>query len=385
MKKKRQFALTRNRKEKPNRSIYSGKITNSKPVILANKDEVLGYAKSMGWITAFLFIFFAFTIVLTSQVSAQAYFNTSQYFLNYSVAYYKLDNSTLDSVAGRNLSNYNCTTIVGQFINMSCQPSRWTNTTHSFSSITSANGWSISFWVKRTGTISNFPSFYGNEIGSVDANGETKAFSNGQDIDIYMRDSVSLKTLDGNNLGLNTWDFEVITYDGTTAYLWQNNTLVTNQILTSFNNSANGYPIQFFGSNLANNITNVVFDEIGFWNKTLNASDINMLYNNSEGFTYPFYTPFTTTPSNTTTGNLQVDFSTGNDIWVFAIIIALGIFCYIYVMSTLAGMLMFLSGLIAFKSVTSDGLRVLSIVVIIIGIVMMVKPYKNTFELGVNK
>lgn len=322
----------------------TGKNTAGRPVVIAEKRIILTYAKKQQWIPHLAFIFFIITFFVSLISSIVSATSTP---LNASiVTYYKMDNSTYDSVGGlHNLTNYNGTTITGQFINMSLLTTRWANTTISLSAISSSNTFSLSFWLKRTGTISNFPSFYGNEIGSVDANGETKAFSNGDDLDIYAQDSGGLKTLNGNAMGLNTWNFYVITYDGSSLNIYQNNTQTVTQLLSSFNLLTN--PLLFFGSNMINNMSNVVFDEIGFWNKSLNTSDINQLWNNGTGLTYPFIVPpeAVNVTTNQTAGILNVDLGNVATQLIFLFLTVFIILLFIFGKKLIAGALIFFVGI----------------------------------------
>jgi len=101
-------------------------------------------------------------------------------------------------------------------------------------------------------------------------------------------------TLTGNNLSKDTWYFISATYDGTNMSLWFNGVLNSTRTISGLLEDGLGMAI---GSSSDTKHYNSVYmfngsiDEVGIWNRTLSASEINELYNSGDGLNYSIAEP----------------------------------------------------------------------------------------------
>ena len=89
------------------------------------------------------------------------------------------------------------------------------------------------------------------------------------------------------SFSLNTWYHYVFTYDGTTASLYINGTLVDSAVKTLTIDAS--YPRLNFGSNYFNDAStryDGYLDEFGLWSRCLTATEASYLYNSGNGLAY---------------------------------------------------------------------------------------------------
>lgn len=108
----------------------------------------------------------------------------------------------------------------------------------------------------------------------------------------WVRDGLALY-LAPANFSVGTWKHIVLTSDGTTFNFYLNGSLVTKQISAGTDGGwfHNVSGTTWFGFGELFRSTHVQFlngtlDEIGFWNRTLNSSEVTLLYNDGSGCTF---------------------------------------------------------------------------------------------------
>jgi len=150
---------------------------------------------------------------------------------------------------------------------------------------------SISIWVKLSSTA-----------------GEKWAIENANDIDTYKGFRITVygspinqagfllqngvdDNLDfsyGPNIADGIWHHVVATWNGTTAYLYVDNSKSTGQswahtmaycTTTKFNLGKSIYNSNYWTGSL---------DEVGIWNRALTDTEVSQLYNSGSGRSYPF-------------------------------------------------------------------------------------------------
>ena len=92
----------------------------------------------------------------------------------------------------------------------------------------------------------------------------------------------------GYSLTIGNWYHIVVVKEGTNEKIYVNNDLKLNSS-SSFNNSSyNASVFLNYKSSGGTQGARGTFDELGIWNRALSASEVNDLYNNGDGFSYPF-------------------------------------------------------------------------------------------------
>ena len=150
------------------------------------------------------------------------------------------------------------------------------------------DNFTINYWIKRTGSwggINQYPIYSLNY--SPNANG--KDFMGGTTNGLLVRnswDDTSNKVLDKSGiLILNTWYM-------ITALIKSNNVSIyfngePNQSIALSNWEVGSQALYLFGNNAGtNNVTNMSIDEFGYWNRQLNDTEIDMLYNSGSATSY---------------------------------------------------------------------------------------------------
>lgn len=143
------------------------------------------------------------------------------------------------------------------------------------------NNFALSFWINRrsftdAGIITK--SIQGNSYGQFTLSGDSNK--------MYLRlnNSGTVYTNTGST-NINQWDFVVVQYNQSFVNYYINGVFNSTQAVT-VNNLANDSSIilgvYFNGGQNAN----YTIDELGFWNRTLNAIDITELYNSGSGLAY---------------------------------------------------------------------------------------------------
>jgi hypothetical protein len=101
----------------------------------------------------------------------------------------------------------------------------------------------------------------------------------------------------GVTTSLNTWYHLTYTHDGTTSKLYINGAYANGATL-SLNTQATNLTIGY--ENLfATHYSTIKMDELGLWNRALSSAEISQLYNNANGYAYPFLTPLNFTYTKT--------------------------------------------------------------------------------------
>ncbi len=177
---------------------------------------------------------------------------------------------------------------------------------------------SVSFWLK-TNTLSSGHIFSYGGNGSSGADNRILINSYGSCVSSVAFDTYNSGIAFSNTFG-NTWDFYVITYNGSisnsvmNANIYKNGILLSNSCFSSNSISTNFqdlYPITFgrYHGVISSDFLNANLDEIGFWNRVLTQQEITALY---IGCTTP---TATITPQSSTTfcqnGSVVLNASTG--------------------------------------------------------------------------
>ena len=177
---------------------------------------------------------------------------------------------------------------------------------------------SVSFWLK-TNTLSSGHIFSYGGNGSSGADNRILINSYGSCVSSVAFDTYNSGIAFSNTFG-NTWDFYVITYNGSisnsvmNANIYKNGILLSNSCFSSNSISTNFqdlYPITFgrYHGVISSDFLNANLDEIGFWNRVLTQQEITALYTGCS-------TPTATiTPQSSTTfcqgGSVVLNASTG--------------------------------------------------------------------------
>lgn len=216
-------------------------------------------------------------------------------------SYYKLDNSTgtvaYDSVApAQDLTVSNSWTPYGK-INNALNITTGAAVSSGYTLSGTSNGWTINAWVYRNGSFvsGSASALFGVGASNPAADGSWR-YTSGNCPD--QTTQMGLDIHDGSSrqgIGvcfdypLNQWIMTTIVLNSTNAFQYINGTLNKTYTLVTYTPSASTF-IFFADGGSANVQKNTYVDEIGIWNRTLDQSEINQLYNNYVGFSYPFLT-----------------------------------------------------------------------------------------------
>lgn len=141
---------------------------------------------------------------------------------------------------------------------------------------------SVSFWMNKTTTVISQQDIFGN------------GNCNGNELIIgIVSDQFYTCTHNGttqqtyNSIGNKTLVHVVVTYNSSKMSLYMNGTLVNSSNLAGYTIGAgDGVGFSMFGRFGGTDIMqDVILDEFGVWNKTLNSSDVTYLYNSGNGIT----------------------------------------------------------------------------------------------------
>lgn len=152
------------------------------------------------------------------------------------------------------------------------------------------SSWSISLWLKLTGTIGrDYPIQWGADSGVSGIRIDTYADFHGSFIfgwtASYHEQTSGLST----DLSDGNWHNIVLVVDRSgNAQMWIDNVGGTTYDISSHSsdniaNTTNFTVIQNLGV-----ATGVNIDEVGLWNRALTSGEISTLYNSGNGLTYPF-------------------------------------------------------------------------------------------------
>jgi len=207
------------------------------------------------------------------------------------VSYWKLDetlaNSAIDSMGYQNLNVQGATVNQSGIVGTSYQftPDQYIGKVDNFKFTTS---FSVSLWIK-TNTTSNYESPIGNfhwtgdgwDLVRMQTTGylEWSLRSNGNDSAI-----VEYNT----NVADNNWHHVVCIYDGTYARMYVDNTECT-PVAFSYTITYNANNRFCIGTREdGDNHWTGYIDEVGIWDRALNANEVSYLYNSGSGRSYPF-------------------------------------------------------------------------------------------------
>lgn len=201
-------------------------------------------------------------------------------------------NGTLQNVTNRNVTGivgtaYNFTDIDDSRIVVATGPGE----------LKGQQKYSFNFWVRRTGTHNTTTRLFesdktsGSNWGIEEFDATTGNFR-------YIDQNQNQQTfINESALPVEVWQMFTFTYNGSDQIMY---------IDGSFNNEVNGGSMgnatgDFF---IGDFIYTGLIDEVAFWNRTINSSEVSQLYNDGLGITYEIQTPL---PENGTFYNVTVD------------------------------------------------------------------------------
>lgn len=153
-------------------------------------------------------------------------------------------------------------------------------------SLNSSLNWSVSFWVNVSGDTSDYSILAGTGASGSSTNANfyiTLMSDNTVILNLYAGGGNSIIS---PKLDIGKWSLIGFIFSDGNVSMFINNSFVGSKQLNYGNFSSNN--LQFFSLGGVEHIkSNVTVDEISIWNKVLNYSEINYLYNYGKG-TYPF-------------------------------------------------------------------------------------------------
>ena len=216
--------------------------------------------------------------------------------------YWKLDEASgnaIDSVGTLTLTNNNSATYVSGFINNAANFVR--NNTQYLKTTTDIHpttltSYSVSFWVNQASQPSEgeIQTWFVNSDapGSFEIRYDNALTPGTKQIQVRQFSSSGGQYFINHNINLNTsaWYFITLTWDGTQIQLYVNGVAAENP--TAINSIYieplnGGLGIGLFPANLVHPLDGKI-DEVGFWARALNSSEVTQLYNAGAGRTYPF-------------------------------------------------------------------------------------------------
>jgi len=235
------------------------------------------------------------------------------------IAYYKFDENSNDSLDTYNATSTNVTYGSGKVGNGVLMNG---NTSKIATDLNISGDFSISTWFYgNTGTFAEYPYIYGDwETGGLNI---YLIFYAGGDL-LFLRGDGGTEQ-SGNlwktGLSEETWYHIVVTQEGNTRKIYIDGVEVSTES-SAYTGGITGNPT-YIGSNVATTedyyTVDGIIDEMGFWSRALTSDEITTLYNEGNGFTYPFEEETATSTATTTTSTIN----TGNLEFGLAIIIAL--------------------------------------------------------------
>jgi hypothetical protein len=214
------------------------------------------------------------------------------------VSYYKLDETSgnaIDSVGGNNGTVSGCTqNVVGKI-----------NTAYTFAktdyvslgkpanlTALAATG-TIAFWVYPTDlTTDAYHVFISNNDYLNDKSGIDIEWDNGTGFVVYICDAAGAQEIVCSTITLtvNTWNLVIVMWNGSNVTVYLNGRSAQFSTAQSKTPIFGAYDWHFGQANVDTSDGRFVgkLDEIGFWNRLLTNNEIDYLYNNGTGRTYPF-------------------------------------------------------------------------------------------------
>lgn len=158
-----------------------------------------------------------------------------------------------------------------------------------------SSSFSVSFWVKRSGSIGT----YLNTVISHDnawysGGGWIIGFENSDAVTIYFWGTFTSLTGSWTGSGDGSWHHIVVTFDGSTLSIYVDGSLDASSGMPPFNTCTTTLLIGaqhdpdtsiFSLPYVTNNM-----DEIGFWSRCLSSTDVTNLYNAGAGLAYSSFT-----------------------------------------------------------------------------------------------
>ncbi|MDD3160006.1 MAG: LamG domain-containing protein, partial [Candidatus ainarchaeum sp.] len=144
---------------------------------------------------------------------------------------------------------------------------------------------SIAFWFKNTGTTGLFPAIVssvgGWSSGAVGLRHNNTTYSNKLSFHFYPADPLLNSVTTYTN---NLWHHAVLTRNGTQFTLYMNGESKSTATSSTSFDLANGGGVYFgYGFDGSNSYWKGAIDEVIFWNRDLNSTEISWLYNSGNG------------------------------------------------------------------------------------------------------
>jgi len=217
--------------------------------------------------------------------------------LNNIVAYYKLDNNVSDSHSSNNLTDVNLTYAAGK-INNGGSFNGSNKYAYINSKLLTASSGTVSAWI-YTGAYLNPMRIYG--YGGDGVNAVFTLENRGVNFSMTIRDSGATFTnlfYSNTNLNINTWYHVVFMSTGSNYKIYINGVEGTYTVSIGANNGRWNDLVTTTNADtsigaLKNNASYIsyysgIIDEVGVWNRALTLLEVQELYNNGNGLTYPF-------------------------------------------------------------------------------------------------
>jgi len=205
------------------------------------------------------------------------------------LSYWKLDESSgnaADSVGSNTLTNSNVTYSAGKINNGAVF--NGSNARFTKSSISQADGFSISAWIKW-GVLDGQPAilFRKASDGSNWAITTTNDGGNEQ-FKIQAYNGSSTTIVGSANISTATWYHVVAIFNGASSKLYMNGVSVGTGTLNTGPSAADNI---YFANDSGGNWATVSIDEVGWWTRALTSGEVTTLYNGGTGLQYPFIPP----------------------------------------------------------------------------------------------